>query len=75
MVTGIPYAAVFKTEYGDTVAVKDPRKEAYQQASFIQVCLRRRCSVIHQPDGAFTVQGEGLELLTFVSRPHGAEEP
>jgi len=70
MTTGIAFAAVYRTERGDTVEARDPRREAYKQAFYILNVLGRRYSMTAHPDGAFTVQGDGLASLTF--EPMGA---
>jgi len=65
MTTGIAFAAVYQTDRGNTVEATDPRREAYKQASYILNVLGRRYSMTAHPDGAFTVQGDGLASLTF----------
>ena len=65
MTTGIAFAAIYQTKYGDTVSAEDPRREAYKQAAYILNVLGRRYSMTAHPDGAYTVQGDGLASLTF----------
>lgn len=65
MTTGIAFAAIYRTHRGDTVEARDPKREAYKQAGYILNVLGRRYSMTAHPDGAFTVQGDGLANLTF----------
>ena len=65
MTTGIAFAAIYQTDRGDTVEARDPRREAYKQAAYILNVLGRRYSMTAHPDGAYTVQGDGLASLTF----------
>ena len=65
MTTGIAFAAIYRSKYGDTVSARDPRREAYKQAAYILNILGRRYSLTAHEDGAFTVTGDGLASLTF----------
>ena len=65
MTTGIAFAAIYRSKYGDTVEARDPRREAYKQATYILNILGRRYSLTAHEDGAFTVTGDGLASLTF----------
>ena len=65
MTTGIAFAAIYQTRYGDTVSAEDPRREAYKQAGYILNVLGRRYTMTAHTDGAYTVQGDGLASLTF----------
>ena len=65
MTTGIAFAAIYQTDRGDTVEARDPRREAYKQAAYILNVLGRRYTMTAHPDGAYTVQGDGLASLTF----------
>ena len=65
MTTGIAFTAIYRTKYGDTVSAEDPRREAYKQAGYILNVLGRRYTMTAHPDGAYTVQGDGLASLTF----------
>jgi len=65
MTERIAFSAIYQTPRGDTVAVDDPRREAYKQAAYIVNVLGRRYSMTAHEDGAFTVQGDGLASLTF----------
>ena len=65
MTTGIAFAAIYRTDRGDTVEARDPKREAYKQAAYILNVLGRRYSMTAHPDGAYTVQGDGLASLTF----------
>ena len=65
MTEGVPFSAIYQTRRGDTVAVEDPRREAYKQAAYIVNVLGRRYSMTAHEDGAFTVQGDGLASITF----------
>ena len=65
MTTGIAFAAIYQTDRGDTVEARDPRREAYKQAAYILNVLGRRYNMTAHPDGAYTVQGDGLASLTF----------
>ena len=63
--TGIAFAAVYQTKYGDTVAAEDPRREAYKQAAYILNVLGRRYRLTSRPGDIYTVEGDGLAPLTF----------
>ena len=65
MTTGIAFAAIYQTKYGDTVSAEDPRREAYKQAGYILNVLGRHYTMTAHADGAYTVQGDGLASLTF----------
>ncbi len=65
MTTGIAFAAVYRSKYGDTVAARDPRREAYKQAAYILNILGRHYSITAHEDGTFTVTGDGLAGLSF----------
>ena len=65
MTTGIAFAAIYRTDRGDTVEARDPKREAYKQAAYILNVLGRRYTMTAHPDGAYTVQGDGLASLTF----------
>ena len=65
MTTGIAFAEVYRTKRGDTMEARDPKREAYKQAGYVLNVLRRRYTMTAHPDGAFTVQGDGLASLTF----------
>lgn len=65
MTTGIAFAAIYRTNRGNTVKAENPKREAYKQAGYILNVLGRRYSMTVHPDGAYTVQGDGLESLTF----------
>ena len=65
MTTGIAFAAIYQTKYGNTVTAEDPRREAYKQAAYILNVLGRRYSMTAHEDGAFTVTGDGLAGLTL----------
>jgi len=65
MATGITFAAIYRSKYGDTVEARDPRREAYKQAAYILTVLGRRYSLTAHEDGAYTVTGNGLASLTF----------
>jgi hypothetical protein len=64
MTTGIAFAAIYRTDRGDTVEATDPRREAYKQAGYILNVLGRRYTMTVHPDGAYTIQGDGLASLT-----------
>ena len=65
MTTGIAFAAIYRTDRGDTVSAEDPKREAYKQAGYILNVLGRRYTMTAHPDGAYTVQGDGLASLTI----------
>lgn len=65
MKTGTAFAAVYQTARGDTVQAADPKREACKQLGHIGGVLRRHASLTAHPDGAYTVQGDGLASLTF----------
>ena len=65
MTTGIAFAAIYRTDRGDTVEATDPKREAYKQAGYILNVLGRRYTMTAHPDGAYTVQGDGLASLAF----------
>ena len=65
MTTGIAFAAIYQTDRGNTVEARAPKREAYKQAGYILNVLGRRYSMTAHPDGAYTVQGDGLASLTF----------
>ena len=65
MTTGIAFAAIYRSKYGDTVDARDPRREAYKQAAYIRNILGRHYSITAHEDGAFTVSGDGLASLSF----------
>ena len=51
--------------YGDTVTVTNPKVEAYKQAAYIQNMLGRRYRLTVRPGEIFTIEGDGLAVLTF----------
>lgn len=54
-------------QYGPTVDVEDPKIEAYKQMWYIQNVLFRCTQLEINPDStAYTVQGDGLESITFL---------
>jgi hypothetical protein len=55
MTTGIAFAAIYRTDHGDTVEATDPKREAYKQAGYIVNVLGRRYTMTAHPDGAYTV--------------------
>ena len=65
MTTGIAFAAIYQTKYGNTATATDPRREAYKQAAYIQNVLRRRYSITAHQDGALTITADGLASRTF----------
>lgn len=71
MTTGIAFAAIYRSKYGDTVEAIDPRREAYKQAHYILNVLGRHYRLTAHEDGAFTITGDGLASLTFVPDTSG----
>jgi len=59
------FRAIFQGEHGDTVAVANPKLEAYKQAAYIQNVLGRRYRLTGRPGNVYTVAGDGLAALTF----------
>jgi len=59
------FHAIFQGTYGDTVAVTNPKIEAYKQAAYIQNVLGRRYRLTARPGDVYTVEGDGLSAMTF----------
>jgi predicted nucleic acid-binding Zn ribbon protein len=58
------FRAIYQTDKGDTVAVADPRLEAYKYMAHVYNDLGRRYQLA--TDGErFTVAADGLATLTF----------
>lgn len=57
------FRIIYQSKHGSTVYVNDPKLEAYKQMAYIKM-LGKRCRLICQ-DGAYTVEGDGLDPLTF----------
>jgi len=59
------FRAIEKGEHGDTVYVDNPKLAAYKQMAYIQNILGRHYSLVSHADGQFTVNGSGLEPITY----------
>jgi hypothetical protein len=59
------FRAILQGEHGPTVAAADPKVEAHKQAAYIRNVLGRRYRLTSRPGNVFTVEGDGLDSLTF----------
>jgi hypothetical protein len=61
------FVVPFKTSHGDTMAVRDPRREAMKD-SLMAVLSGRGSKVVENEDGSWTVKSTGCSDITYVTK-------